>query len=156
MDYLIPSQAIQEENSILPGDGLEIRPPPGTQIVAIASPGGNVYNLAPTDNGFYFSQTQELGVYGVNYLEEETQSYEYFTVNLFSPFESDIHPVDNIQIGRSAIPASEQEALGLRETWPWMAVVALIILVIEWWVYHRRQIVSGNRIAGWFLKRRQA
>jgi Ca-activated chloride channel homolog len=156
MDYLIPSQAIQEENSILPGDGLEIRPPPGTQIVAIASPSGNVYSLAPTDNGFYFSETQELGVYGVNYLEEETQSYEYFTVNLFSPFESNIHPVDNIQIGRSAIPASEQEALGLRETWPWVAVVALIILVIEWWVYHRRQIVSGNRIAGWFLKRRQA
>jgi hypothetical protein len=28
--------------------------------------------------------------------------------------------------------------LGQREYWPWAALLALLILLIEWYVYHRR------------------
>jgi len=138
IDYLAPVQSINPSGNILPGEGVSIVPGPGVDEVAIASPSDKTYSLTPHENGLLFSETGELGVYAVNFLKEKTQAAEYFSVNLFSDSESNIKPAETIQVGRTRIGAVKQEKLGERELWPWFAMTAFILLILEWWIYHRR------------------
>jgi hypothetical protein len=138
IDYLAPVQSINPSGNILPGEGVSIIPGLGVNEVAIASPSDKIYSLTPNENGLLFSETGELGVYAVNFLKEKTQAAEYFPVNLFSDSESNIKPTETIQVGRTRIGAVKQEKLGERELWPWFAMSAIILLILEWWIYHRR------------------
>jgi Ca-activated chloride channel family protein len=138
VDYLAPIQSIRTSDNLQPGASVTIMPGVDVEEVAIASPRGNVYTLPPKEEGLIFSETGELGVYAVNFLKEKTQSAEFFVVNLFNENESNITPKDNIQLGRIKISTSEQEKLGKQELWPWFALAALFVSVLEWWVYHRR------------------
>jgi hypothetical protein len=138
IDYLAPVQSVNTEGSLLPGEEVNLLPGSGVQEIAIASPSNTIYTLAPDESGLVFSATGELGIYAVNFLKEKSQNAEFFSVNLFSDNESDIEPVDTIQVGRTRIGAVNQEKIGERELWPWFALSALILLVLEWWIYHRR------------------
>ena len=85
----------------------------------------------------FFSETSETGIYEVNYEGEEEQSTDFFAVNLFSPAESDIQPAQSIRVGKSEIPRTPETAIGKRELWPWLASIGLLLLIVEWGVYHR-------------------
>jgi Ca-activated chloride channel homolog len=144
IQYLAPAQAVEAPENMLPGEQVTILPGPDVQAVAVASPLEVVTSLPPDENGLKFSETGELGVYAVSFLKEKEQTAEYFAVNLFSEIESDIQPKQAIQVGRSTIHASAQENLGKREAWPWIAALALGLLLVEWWIYHRRQSLSSE------------
>ena len=51
--------------------------------------------------------------------------------------ESNIQPRDEIKIGEQNIEA-DQIRLQSYDTWKWVALAALVLLVLEWAVYHRR------------------
>jgi hypothetical protein len=63
-------------------------------------------------------------------------------VNLFDENESNIQPRAAIQVGRVEVTPTASQQVGQRELWPWLAALALIILMIEWQVFHQRQIPS--------------
>jgi hypothetical protein len=97
-----------------------------------------------------FTGTSELGLYRVKYLSDSSSDTfsseeDRFAVNLFSPLESDLSVADEIQTGDTRVPAAVPAELGQRELWPWLAALALAVLMLEWWVYHRRQ----GLMAGW-------
>ena len=138
IDYLAPVQSVNAGENTLPGESISISPGLDVQELAIASPSGTVFSLHPDENGSQFSETGELGVYAVNFVKAKSQSAEFFAVNLFSESESDIRPSETIQVGRTMISASEQAKLGKRDLWPWFALTAFSLLLLEWWVYHRR------------------
>jgi hypothetical protein len=76
----------------------------------------------------------EVGVYRVVQEFEGRQRVNHFVVNLFRPEESDLSP--------SALPsvrteiAEEQSVPKIPwEMAPWLALTALAILSLEWWVY---------------------
>ncbi|MBN2146093.1 MAG: BatA and WFA domain-containing protein [Anaerolineales bacterium] len=138
ISYLLPSQAFDAPNGLRPGESLSIMPGPDTTQIAIASPSGKVYSLLPEESGALFTETGELGVYAVNYLGANQSQADFFAVNLFDPYESNIQPSASIQVGRAAIASSSEDRLSLREIWPWLAAIALCVLMLEWWVYHRR------------------
>ena len=64
-----------------------------------------------------------------------------FAVNLFAPEESAIAPASTLQLGQRTVDAPGSEAtpgnVGRREFWPWLATLALIVLIVEWWVHYR-------------------
>jgi hypothetical protein len=137
INYLVPPHSFNAQDGLLPGETLLIHSQPAVNQVGITTPSGKIFSYPPASNGVLFSQTQELGLYAVNYIQGDTQSAEYFAVNLFDSQESDIQPQASLSIGRSTIHASTANYLSLRELWPWLAVLALSILMLEWWVYHR-------------------
>ncbi len=141
VEYLLPPSGIDTEARLVPGQSIRIQIPTNVDEVIISSPFGSFYTIRPSESSFFYSHTQELGVYAVNFLTEDSTSTEYFSTNLFSQFESNINPKNSIQVGRTTIPVFEQEDIGLRDIWPWFATFALIMLAIEWWVYHRRSLM---------------
>jgi hypothetical protein len=149
VEYLLPSSPLAPsipEGGLRPGETLSIRPEPGVTGVEVTTPSRRVVSLAPGEGGTALSDTGETGLYTVQYLGTSSQAEEHFAVNLFNPQESNIRPKDVLQTASGPIPASQQEAVGQRELWPWLAGTALAVLMIEWWVYHRRQNPAGGKI----------
>jgi hypothetical protein len=59
-------------------------------------------------------------------------------VNLFEPAESRLAPAAVLRLGQAeTTAAAEREDVGQRELWPWLALLAFLVLLAEWWIYHR-------------------
>ena len=154
-NYLLPAQAVQYEGSLQPNQGLAILPSPTVQNVFITAPDDTIYDLSPSDN-FYFSETKQLGIYSVNFLPVNQHLPEFFAVNLFNPSESNIQPVGQIQIGRTQILNTTPNNKGQLENWGWFAAAGLLVLFIEWWIYHRHQFTLPlNRLRQLIFRRQQ-
>jgi Ca-activated chloride channel homolog len=149
IEWLTPSTVIAADETIHPGDSVTIRPAVGEQVVGIVAPDDSVFTADVTNAGALFADTYQLGIYGVGTASavEGTKFAGLFAVNLFSPLESHIAPAETLTVGRSEIDPSLRDQLGQREFWPYVAAVALLILLIEWWVYHRGSSVP--KIGGW-------
>lgn len=138
INYLVPPAAFDATQALHPGESLSIVPPPGVERIVIASPSNKAYTLLPTAATLTFTDTDELGYYAVNFISKDTSQVEYFAVNLFDPTESDIRPRETLQIGRTTVTPAASNQIGVRELWPWLAGLALLVLLVEWQVYHRR------------------
>ena len=140
INYLAPPSAFDSTQSLHPGESLSILPQPNVNKIVVASPSNIGYTLSP--NQTTFTQTDELGYYAVNFFTHDSTSVEYFAVNLFDESESNIQPRESIQVGRSTVTPIVTQQIGQRELWNWLAALALLILMIEWQVFHRRTISS--------------
>jgi hypothetical protein len=139
INYLAPPSAFDATESLQPGEVLSMLPQTDVEKIVIASPSNTAFVLTADQTAF--AQTRELGFYAVNFLSGDSTRVEYFAVNLFNPNESNIQPRDSIQVGSQAITPTVSRQLGQRELWVWLAALALLILMIEWQAYHRRQLV---------------
>jgi hypothetical protein len=139
INYLGPGRTFDVPDGVAAGSSVTIRPDPSVDTVAIASPSNQVFTLRPAGGDVVFKDTQELGAYGVTLFSGDQQLIDYFAVNLFDPAESNIRPADSIRVGQSQITSAQADETGWQEWWPWLAALALLILLIEWWVYHGRK-----------------
>lgn len=81
-----------------------------------------------------FTQTDQIGIYTL--LADDTEP-ERFTVNLLNAKESALpHSAvsttleDSVEMGVGLQPIA-------REIWRWFALTACLLLLVEWWFYHR-------------------
>lgn len=86
------------------------------------------------DSAAEFPETDQVGFYTVRSGEKTVT----FAVNLLSPAESDITPRSLKTAAGGNVEESRSVARVNREIWQWLAVGALVILLLEWIVYHRR------------------
>jgi hypothetical protein len=82
---------------------------------------------------------RETGVYQAeNTLQEP---WHVLAVNLTDPIESDLRPVDQLEVGAAPVPAATQTLAARREIWHWFVWAALGMLLIEWLVFTRRAML---------------
>ncbi|HMP41672.1 MAG TPA: hypothetical protein PKA05_14930, partial [Roseiflexaceae bacterium] len=84
--------------------------------------------------------TDQLGVYQVELQRGgETLETRRFAVNLFSAEESSIAPQPDLAVQQVSglQQAVTREQVGRQEFWRWLAIIALLVLIIEWLVYQR-------------------
>jgi hypothetical protein len=72
----------------------------------------------------------------------------HFAINFLSPIESAIQPKESIRLGPTDISTPEEGDIGQREFWPLFVIMAFLILLVEWWIYH-----YGARLPGWTIIR---
>jgi hypothetical protein len=152
LNYLAPTQPFSAGDGLLPGQSLIVRPGSRDTAITVQDPTGALYSATATQGGVVFANTSVLGVYTV--LSNQTVLGR-FAVNLFDPGESNIRPAPSIRIGRTDIQATAPGAQGQLEIWPWLAGSAFILLLLEWWIYHRGATLPA--MSGWrgiFARRR--
>ncbi|MHC4599741.1 MAG: vWA domain-containing protein [Planctomycetota bacterium] len=116
------------------GDPLALPPGGGRMIL----PAGDAVNVAPEGKGTVaFSRTEEAGVYA---FEGRRGGRRRFAVNLVSPAESNLTPAEVLEIPGAPVQARPSEEVVYREYWPWLLLLALGLLLLEWWIYHRRAV----------------
>lgn len=141
MEWFTPRQIITVRDSVSVGESLAINPPFEVDAVRVTLPDGEVRNLPVEREIVVFAETQRPGIYDVALLNNgETINEQAFAVNLFSTLESNIAPVplDVFTVEGTVLAVDEQEELGQREFWPLVALLALLVLMIEWYAYHQR------------------
>jgi Ca-activated chloride channel family protein len=142
LNYLAPANSFSAPDGLQPGQSIPIKLSGGETNLVIQDPSGARFALPAGQPAVSFADTRLLGVYTV--LANQTVLGN-FAVNLFDPFESNIRPQASIRLGRDDVTASTPQEQGTLEIWPWIAAAAFLLLLLEWWVYHRGMTVPKFR-----------
>jgi hypothetical protein len=137
--WLNPGQAFAAPTGLLPGEALAITPETGTTAVLVHKPDGSVWTREIDAPGpVRFAETDLPGLYEVT-LRAATgdRPAGAFAVNLFAPGESALAPAASVPLGQAAASEAQKDDLGQHELWPWLALLALLVLAVEWWVFFR-------------------
>jgi hypothetical protein len=139
LEWFTPSAIISVPNGLQVGASLPIRPPFEATGVRVTLPDGSSKDLPIDRQTVVFADTREPGLYKIDILNgNEIIQSAPFAVNLFAPTESNISPQSTISLSGNTIAAATRDEVGQQEFWPWAALLALLILMIEWLVYQRR------------------
>jgi len=104
----------------------------------VTPPGGpaRAFPIDPQANEFVFGDTHRQGVYHVRLGTNETT----FCVDLLDAAESNIKPRDELQLGKYARVTATRLQRTNMELWRTIAGLGLLVLLGEWWYYHRRTV----------------
>ncbi|MEZ6241573.1 MAG: VWA domain-containing protein [Phycisphaerales bacterium] len=135
-----------------PGDVLTDRLPPGVTNVRVDPPSPQPeQELVPAPDGrIAFGPIRGVGVYrlrwtgaaGATDQRDGQRVTRHFAANLTDPDESNVTAATQITLGtetKSAEQSGADEAV--KRYWPYLLMVALGVLMVEWWIYNRKVAV---------------
>jgi hypothetical protein len=141
LNYLGGASGVQAGESVKPGQPITLHSDAPVDELTVLTPNAGTIS-APRGAGgtFHFSETGEPGPYEV---QEGSKVVERFTVNLFDPSESNIAPAkeQSIQIGHVTVAGHNGYQPVRQETWKWLLLGGLAVLLLEWYIYNRRVYV---------------
>ncbi|QDU63771.1 hypothetical protein Pan216_46520 [Planctomycetes bacterium Pan216] len=121
--------------STRPGEPIEIRTGGSEEVAVVTLPDQRRVELEKRRGGrAMLLETEEPGVYRIESDEEVRLS----TVNLFDRAETSIGPRETITIGAVETTDARSDLSFRWEFWRPLAVLAFLLLLFEWYVYHRR------------------
>jgi hypothetical protein len=151
MDYFAGRMGEAGERIVRAGDTVEFTIELSPEQVTVITPSGTRSQVIRDRSGLYqFQETDELGVYEVRHND---QTVHRFAVNLFDREESDVAlrlqadpesedgQLASVRIGFDDVKAETGWKPVRRETWRWLLLAALAILVLEWYIYNRRAYI---------------
>lgn len=129
------------------GESATVEVPPGMNVVGYSGPerlsatarAGRASLPAFAKVGWYEPDESVGGAVGGGLSSAAADGR--LAVNLLDPLESDVRPVDRLEVGTSVAQATSEASLIRKEVWPWFAWGALGLLLVEWVVYTRRMRV---------------
>lgn len=149
--HLSETQSGVLSEGIRAGDTLTTRLPPGAAGVKLAEPDGSSINLEPAPNGSVtYGPIAKTGMYRVSWegqstaidVADGTTARRNIAANLLDPYESDIGTSPTLSIARQEIKAQgEKESDLTRKLWPYLLLVALGVVMFEWYIYNRKVAV---------------
>ncbi len=135
LNWLLP-QDITFAGQVFAGESLPISPLPDATSITITSPEGRKYEFdsypAPV-----FYDTHEIGIYEI-FQQAEDQSYTgRFVVSVPTGQVSDLRMNRESTPGQAAEFIANSASPFRRDIWMVAGWALLLLLLIEWWVYHR-------------------
>jgi Ca-activated chloride channel family protein len=138
VEWFTPQNVVSAAEALHVGDSLALNPQAGATSLRVTLPDGSSTEF-PVQGQVIFTNTELPGQYNVEVLQNgSVVQTAAFAVNLFDAGESDIAPQPAITLGGTTITQADEEEIGQREFWPLLALAALLLLLIEWYAYHRR------------------
>ncbi len=136
--WLSPGRAFDAPTGLQPGDPVAVVPGASSTAVLVQKPDGSRWTAEVGEEDLFFTETDAPGLYTVLLRDAAAdRPAGSFAVNLFSPAESAIRPVESLQIGQTQVETEDEGDVGQRELWPWLLAIAVAVLIVEWWVHHR-------------------
>ena len=129
---------------VLTGVDAEIPVPKGATRATVLDPTGRerVIDLKGQDDVLRYTETSRAGFYEVRFeIPGHEATKAWFAANLCSPEESDIAPAAGLELENLPVKAEAKAQEPRREAWKIAALLAFLVLLLEWWVYNRRVYV---------------
>lgn len=136
--YLGGTEARGSSSNVSPGDTYQLRGELQSGEVKIIDPAEKSSTVSRNRQNLYeFTDTQQLGVYQV---WSDDQLIQLFAVNLFDRDESDnrTRPEEKVRLGLTELAVGTSWQPARRELWKWLALLGLVVLLVEWYIYNRR------------------
>ncbi|MCP3904055.1 MAG: VWA domain-containing protein [Planctomycetes bacterium] len=126
------------------GEAIATRLPSSATDIALAVPESGIVPLEPRDpSQLSWGPIRLAGLYVLSWEvpdQDETQT-RAFAVNLLDEFEGRIDVVPELQVGQTEVAGRAGESGVYTPLWPWAVALCLLVLMLEWWVYHRKMWV---------------
>jgi Ca-activated chloride channel homolog len=138
VEWLDPANARSGQLLVKAGDPFRLALPETPASAQVTLPDGATRSLKldPSANELVFGDTYKQGVYRLRLGTNDT----VFCVNLLDAAESNIKPRDELQLGKyTKVSATTKQRANL-ELWRTIATLGLLVLLAEWWYYHRRTV----------------
>jgi hypothetical protein len=119
------------------GEAIIIPLPAGTENLSVTTPGGTrvPINVAPGAPVHYYTNTDRAGIYRVDVDGREIE----YAVSLLDPGESRIDPAADIgDPQQGGLEGGTEVVNANTEIWRPLAWAALLVLMLEWFIYLRR------------------
>jgi hypothetical protein len=129
LSWLAGRDSPSADRSIRAGQPATIHTSAGTATVT--TPTGGSREVAARDGSVVFADTLRVGTY-------EVKDAAPFAASLLSEAESNTLPRDSIRTSAGEMSGQAETFYSEREAWRWIALIALAVLTIEWWAYHKR------------------
>lgn len=141
--YLAPGSNA-DASQLTPGQPLAISVDSSITDVRVIRPDDRIVQV-PIQNGrALYADIDRLGVYTIEQRQgERLVGRQRYAVNMFAPEESQITPQPELRIAQVSglQQAVTRDLSGRQELWRWLAAFALVVLLIEWLVYHRNGLI---------------
>jgi hypothetical protein len=148
VEWLSPRMPFDAQEVLRPGDSVELFPGDATEALVVRPDGTiDAHSLAAYSS--LLVRPEQLGVHQVLL---DGSLVGQFAVNLFDPAESDLSRRESIAVGPAEIVPQPDQEVGQRELWPWLAAAALLLLLIEWAVYHGATAAPKRRSGSQFRR----
>jgi hypothetical protein len=147
LEYLAGRSEESIADQIRPGSPVQLEVPGDVADVVVVSPQGARTALRRGEQDlFHFHDAHQPGVYQVMHGDAVLQR---FAVNAFDQVESDVRMKPSqdpnaqqqaaaIRIGNIDVAASVGMAPSRKELWKLLLIGALVVLLVEWYIYNRR------------------
>ncbi|HYN63059.1 MAG TPA: vWA domain-containing protein, partial [Candidatus Limnocylindrales bacterium] len=132
--WLHPADLDQASLSLQTGQPILLPVEHGVTTATVGTPSGRSVRAQVTRGVISFTETDEVGVYTVATSRGETK----VAVNLFNSDESELHPKPLPSFVEGARPDAAPVPV-VREIWQFVAALAVLLLVLEGFLYWRRQ-----------------
>jgi len=138
VEWLNPANAKNAQLVVKPGDPFRLALTHPEKSAAVTTPAGTTKNieLDANANELVYGDTFKQGVYRIRLSTNEVT----FCSDLLDSAESNIKPRDELQLGEhTKVTATTMQRTNM-ELWRTIASIGLVVLMIEWWYYHRRTV----------------
>jgi Ca-activated chloride channel homolog len=138
VEWLNPANAHGGQLLVKSGEAFRLALGKREKSAQVTLPSGATRTIAidPQANEFVFGETYQQGIYRVRMGTNDS----LFCVNLLEAAESNIKPRDELQLGKYTRVTATTLKRANMELWRSLATLGLLVLLIEWWYYHRRTV----------------
>ncbi len=127
-----------------PGQALTARLPAAASEIELRLPDGRTERLAPIDPAqLSWGPIIQTGLHVLTWAEPGASNRQMrpLAVNLLSETEGHIAVQKEIEIGQERHTGRSADGARYIPLWPWAIGLCLALLMIEWWMYHRKTAV---------------
>jgi hypothetical protein len=125
--WLTGRDGVASERVVRTGEPLTIHA--AAPEATITTPDGDARQVSARESVATFADTHRAGVY-------EVAGAGSFAASLLSEAESDTTPRDSVRTRAGEVSGQAETFDSEREVWQWIAIAALALLAVEWWMYH--------------------
>jgi Ca-activated chloride channel family protein len=138
VEWLNPANTKGGQLLVKAGEAFRMALPRPEKEAQVTQPDGQSKKIAldPNANEVVFGDTYKQGIYRLRLGTNETT----FCVDLLDAAESNIKPRKELQLGKYTRVAATNRQRANMELWRSIAGLGLLVLLIEWWYYHRRTV----------------
>ena len=138
IELLAGMSEVASDESLEPGAMIRVRLPDGARDVRVTPPGGTSEPMARRDAEAAWGPARRCGAYRIEWQGADGTSGErWVAVNMLDADECDVAAVDRLSLSGQAIRTVAREG-GALDLWPWILGLAFLLLLAEWWLYHRQ------------------
>jgi hypothetical protein len=136
VDWLNPASASAGQYLVRPGTAFRFGLSQKVTRAELTTPDGKsrVIEVEPDARELVIGDTAHQGIYRLRAGTNEVA----FCVNLMDSNESNITPREEIAVGKYARVGATTLKRANLELWRWVALAGMIVLLFEWWFYHKR------------------
>ena len=139
--FLAGKEGIDFPRQLRTGEVITV-PMEGREEVVVERPDGERETIrADGAERRFFEQTDRAGLYRLRApggAGDAGAPEEVYAVNLLDSAESDLVPADSVTISEREVEGGQGTLESNREIWRPLVLLALLVLLVEWYIYNRR------------------